>query len=132
MSSRRPRARPPTILYDEDCGFCKWSLNKILAWDRRRLLRPVAIQSEECKSLLAGMTEEERLDSWHLALPSGAVLSAGDAAAPLAELLPGGRPLAALFRAFPGTTDRAYRLVARNRGRLARLLRIDSSCEVRR
>jgi predicted DCC family thiol-disulfide oxidoreductase YuxK len=60
------------------------------------------------------------------------VLSAGDAAAPLAELLPGGRPLAALFRAFPGSTDRVYRLVARNRGRLARLLRIDSSCEVRR
>lgn len=120
------------VLYDDGCAFCKWSLDKILAWDRRRLLRPVPIQSEEGGELLAGMPEAERLESWHLALPSGEVRSAGDAAGPLAEVLPGGRPLAALFRAFPGATDRAYRLVARNRGRLARLLRIDASCGLRR
>ena len=64
--------------------------------------------------------------------PSGEVRSAGDAAAPLAALLPGGRPLAFLFRTFPGITDRAYRMVAANRDRIARGLRIDSSCKVRR
>ena len=121
-----------TLLYDEDCGFCKWSLDKVLAWDRRRRLRPVPIQSEEGQRLLASVPEERRLDSWHLVEPSGAVRSAGDAAAPLFDLLPGGRPLAATARALPGPTERAYRAVAGNRNRLARILRIDSSCQVRR
>lgn len=122
------------VLYDRDCGFCRWSLDKILGWDRGRRLRPVEIQSEEGQALLerAGVPAAARLESWHLALPSGTVRSAGAGAAPLAELLPGGRPLAALFRRFPGPTERTYRWVAANRNRLARLLRIDAACEVRR
>ncbi len=124
--------RQAAVLYDDDCAFCRWSADKILAWDRRRRLRSVAIQSEEGQRLLAGMPEAQRLDSWHLALPSGEVGSAGAAAAPLAELLPGGRPLAFLFRSFPGLTERAYRFVASNRNRLAKLLRIDATCQLRR
>lgn len=120
------------VLYDDDCAFCKWSLDKILAWDRRRRLRPVGIQCDEGQRLLASLPESERLDSWHLVLPSGEVRSAGAAAAPLAELLPGGRLLAFLFRSFPGVTDRAYRRVAANRNRIARWLGIDASCEIRR
>ena len=123
--------RDHVILYDRDCGFCKWSLNRVLAWDRRRRLRPVAIQSEEGQELLASIEPERRLDSWHLVTPSGAVVSAGAAAAPLAGLLPGGRLIAALFRAFPRLTERAYGWVADHRETLARLLRIDESCEVR-
>lgn len=121
-----------TVLYDRDCGFCKWSLDKMLVWDRARKLRPVPIQSDEGQRLLASVPEERRLDSWHLVEPSGAVRSAGDAAAPLFDLLPGGQPLAAAARAFPGATERTYRAVADNRDRLARLLRIDASCQVRR
>src|SRR5207245_9789881 len=41
------------ILYDQDCGFCKWSLDKILAWDRSKRLRAVPIQSDEGERLLA-------------------------------------------------------------------------------
>ncbi len=119
------------VLYDRDCGFCKWSLDKILAWDRRRRLRPVAIQSEEGGRLLAAIAPERRLDSWHL-VEDGEVRSAGAAAPRLFDALPGGRPLAALLRAFPGATERAYRWVAGHRNRLARLLRIDSSCGLRR
>ena len=116
------------MLYDADCGFCKWSLDKLLAWDRAHRLTPVAIQSPEGRRMLAGVPEEKRLDSWHLVLPGGELRSAGAAAGPLAELLPGGRPLAALFESFPKTTDRAYRYVADHRDRWARWLRIDSSC----
>jgi predicted DCC family thiol-disulfide oxidoreductase YuxK len=123
---------PWSILYDEDCGFCKWSLDKLLAWDRRELLRPVPIQSDEGQSLLGEIPANERLESFHVVSPSGEVRSAGTAAEPLARLLPGGRPLAATFRAFPGLTERGYQLVARNRNRLARVLRIDASCELRR
>jgi predicted DCC family thiol-disulfide oxidoreductase YuxK len=119
------------VLYDSDCGFCKWALDKILAWDRSRRLRPVAIQSEEGQRLLAAIPPERRLESWHL-VAAGEVKSAGAAAPDLFRALPGGRPLAALLRAFPRVTDRAYRWVAEHRDLLARLLRIDASCELRR
>jgi predicted DCC family thiol-disulfide oxidoreductase YuxK len=121
-----------TVLYDADCGFCKWSLDKVLAWDRRRALRPVAIQSDEGDRLLASVPEPVRLDSWHLVLPSGEVRSAGAAAAPLARALPGGKPLALLFERFPRTTDRAYRYVAEHRDRFARLVGADATCSLRR
>jgi predicted DCC family thiol-disulfide oxidoreductase YuxK len=121
-----------SVLYDDDCGFCKWSLDKVLAWDRRGRLRPVAIQSDEGQGLLAEVPEAERLDSWHLVTPSGQVRSAGDAAEPLARLLPGGRPIARLVATFPGTTERAYRFVAGHRDRLARLVGVDASCQLRR
>lgn len=120
------------MLYDRDCGFCKWSLNKILRRDRHGRLRPVAIQSDEGQALLAKVPPAERLDSWHLASPSGEVHSGGAAAEPLMELLPLGRPLALAFRTFPRSTDRTYRLVARNRNRIARVLRIDESCAIDR
>lgn len=130
--SRPPAGSQQMVLYDEDCGFCKWSLDKILAWDRRGVLRPVAIQSEEGEVLLSNVPRVRWLESWHLISPSGEVRSGGDAAAPLADLLPGGRTLAVLFRTFPRFTDRAYRCVADNRNRIARLLGIDASCELRR
>jgi predicted DCC family thiol-disulfide oxidoreductase YuxK len=119
------------VLYDRDCGFCRWSLDKILAWDRRRQLTPVAIQSDEGQRLLGPIPPERRLDSWHL-VRDGQVLSAGAAAPPLLDLLPGGRPLAALLRRFPGATERTYRWVAEHRELLARLWRIDPSCDLRR
>jgi predicted DCC family thiol-disulfide oxidoreductase YuxK len=125
-------APPIPVLYDDDCGFCKWSLDKILAWDRRRRLRPVAIQSDEGQGLLAEVPKDTRLDSWHLVLPSGEVRSAGAAADPLARLLPGGRPLAWLFRTFPRVTERAYRFVADHRDRFGRLVGVDASCQLRR
>jgi len=120
------------ILYDAECGFCRWSLDKILAWDRAQKLKPVRIQSEEGERLLAEADPEARLDSWHLVTSDGRLFSAGAAAEPLARLLPGGRPLAAIFAAFPGLTERGYRYVADRRDRWARLLRIGANCEVRR
>ncbi|UJA21429.1 DUF393 domain-containing protein [Thermoleophilia bacterium SCSIO 60948] len=122
---------PAVLLYDEDCGFCKWCLNRILAWDRRHRLRPVAIGSPEGASLLSSLSEEERWDSFHVVTPDGQVHSAGAAAAPLAERLPGAAPIGLIARRLPGPTERAYRLVAGNRTRLARLVGVDASCEVR-
>lgn len=125
------RAETATVFYDRDCTFCRWSVDKILAWDRGRL-KAVEIQSDEGQQLLATVPEPARLESWHLRTASGTLYSAGAAAAPLARLLPGGRPLSALFRAFPSITERAYRWVASHRNLLTRALRIDSACTVRR
>ena len=114
--------KPAVLLYDSDCGFCRWCLGKILAWDRRRAVRPVALGTPEADRLLEGMPRDHQMSSWHLVTRDGRVFSAGAAAPPLLRLLPGGKPLAAVLAAFPGVTDRAYRVVARNRDRFGRLV----------
>jgi predicted DCC family thiol-disulfide oxidoreductase YuxK len=113
-----PRA---VLVFDADCRFCRRALERVLALDRRRRLRPVALQDPEADELLAALAPEERAASWHLVAEDGRVFSAGAAFPPLLRLLPGGRPLAVLAERFPGATERGYRLAARNRGRLGRL-----------
>ena len=108
------------LLYDEDCGFCRFSVELILKWDRHSRLRAATIQGPEGKEHLAGLTEEQRLASWHLITPGGQRFSGGDAAAPLADLLPVGAPLAALFRTYPSATNDAYQWVASHRTDLGR------------
>ena len=116
------------LLYDSDCGFCRWAVDKILAWDRGGRLRPVALQSAEADRLLPGLDPQTKMASWHLVAPDGRVFSGGAVAAPLLRLLPGGRPLVPIVRAFPGLAGRAYLLVARNRDRFGRLA--GARCEV--
>jgi predicted DCC family thiol-disulfide oxidoreductase YuxK len=111
------------IVYDGECGFCRWSLRKVLAWDWRGRLTPLALQDADAARLLAAIPERERFESWHLIASNGHVYSAGDAVAPLLRLLPGGRPLAALASACPRLTSRAYFLIARNRSTLGRVVR---------
>jgi predicted DCC family thiol-disulfide oxidoreductase YuxK len=111
-----------TLLYDRDCGFCRWCLGKVLAWDRRRSIHPIAIQSEQADRLLDGIPEEQRLASWHLIGDDGTVRSGGAAFPPLFGQLPGGAPLAALTARAPDATDRAYRWVAGNRSRWGKLV----------
>jgi predicted DCC family thiol-disulfide oxidoreductase YuxK len=109
------------LLYDSDCGFCRWSLGKVLAWDRRGRVRPVALQSPAADGLLGGMPEDQRMSSWHLVDEAG-VHSAGAGIAPLLRLLPGGSPLAALAARTPRGMDRAYRWVAGRRSRWGKLV----------
>jgi predicted DCC family thiol-disulfide oxidoreductase YuxK len=113
---------PGVLLYDADCGVCTWLTARILAWDRRRRLRPVALQDPEADSLLAGIDEETRMASWHLVDDQGSVISGGAALAPLLRLLPGGAPLAGAAERAPRLVDRAYRWAAGHRGLLGRPL----------
>jgi len=117
-------ARPPavTVLFDVDCGFCRWSIGRLLAWDRRECLRPVAIQSPEGQRLLADLTPEERLASAHAVDASRRRTSGGDALAPIAAVLPGGAPLAWLARLAPAAARAGYRAVARRRSLLGRVV----------
>ena len=115
-----PDGHRATVLYDEDCGFCRWTLAKVLAWDRPRRLRPEPIQSPEGERLLAGMPEEERLASWHLVGSDGVVRSGGAALAPLLAMLPRGQRLAGLAERAPRLVDRAYDWVATHRSLLGK------------
>ncbi len=111
-----------TLIYDSDCGFCRWCLGKVLAWDRRRAVRPVALGTEEADRLLAGTPAGERMSSWHLVDSAGEVHSAGAGFAPLFRSLPGGAPLAAVAARIPRTTERGYRMVSGRRSFFGRLV----------
>ena len=117
-------ARPPavTVLYDRDCGFCRWTIGRLLAWDRGGRLRPLAIQSEEGQRLLADLTPEQRLSSAHAVDASGQRTSGGDAFAPVVAVLPGGRPLAAALRRAPRLARAGYDAVAGQRSLWGKLV----------
>jgi predicted DCC family thiol-disulfide oxidoreductase YuxK len=104
------------LFYDADCGFCRWCLAKVLAWDRKRSIVPLAIGSRESAALLADVEPARLFASWHFRDPDGTVFSGGAAFAPLLRLLPGGSPRAAFASRFPRGVERAYRFVASNRG----------------
>ncbi|HEY6398892.1 MAG TPA: DCC1-like thiol-disulfide oxidoreductase family protein [Solirubrobacteraceae bacterium] len=118
-------ARDPNdwvVLYDSDCGFCRWSLGLLLRCDRSRRIRPVALGTPAADALLHDMPEEQRAASWHLVSPSGERASGGAAAPPLLRLLPGGRIPAAVLASAPRLTERAYRWIAGHRSSLSRAI----------
>jgi predicted DCC family thiol-disulfide oxidoreductase YuxK len=120
---------PTTVLYDEDCGFCKVSVSLLLRWDRDARLYPVAIQSREGQRLLSALDPAERLASAHLVTPDGDLLSGGEAAPALFGVLPLGRPLAVIAaRAMP-ITVLVYRFLTRLRPRIGWML--SRSCRQR-
>ena len=104
------------LIYDRDCGFCRWSLGKVLAWDRRRAVRPVALGTPEANRLLADVPAAERPKSWHLVDEAGRVHSAGAGFEPLFRFLPGGGPFATVAARLPRATESGYRFVSGNRG----------------
>ena len=101
----------PWLLYDADCGVCKFIVARVLELDRGHY-RPLALQDPRAAELLPGLGEDDRLRSFHIVEPDGTVRSAGEG---LAELLP---PL----KRFPGASSRLYWLVAGNRTRLGKLI----------
>ena len=110
-----------TVLYDNDCGFCRWTLAMLLRRDRERRLLPLPIQSPEGERLLAAMSEPERLRSAHVVTPDGRVWSGGEGVAPIAgELVGSGAARAA--RALRLPLRAGYRVVASNRTRLSKLM----------
>jgi predicted DCC family thiol-disulfide oxidoreductase YuxK len=128
------------VIYDNDCGFCRWTLAMLLSVDRGRgergALRPLPLGNPEADYLLGDLTVEERNASWHLVIdPADGAgpeqlsldaaplrFSAGAALAPALALVPRGRRFAALVARVPQLTDRGYRWVADHRGLLGRFV----------
>jgi predicted DCC family thiol-disulfide oxidoreductase YuxK len=101
----------PWLLYDADCGLCKFVVARVLELRPGRY-RPLAIQDPRSAELLPGLTQHERLRSFHVVQADGTVRSAGEG---LAELI-------APLRRFPRLSSRLYSLVANNRDKLGKLL----------
>jgi predicted DCC family thiol-disulfide oxidoreductase YuxK len=113
---------PITVLFDEDCGLCRWSAGKLHTWDTANALRFVGIRSDAGRTTLRTMDVETRLESWHVATENGAVWSGGAAIPLVARRLRGGTPVAWLAETIPDTTERLYRWIAAHRLVFARLL----------
>lgn len=109
-----------TLLYDADCGFCKWIVAGVLGWDRGNRLAPLALQSAEAEAMLSDLSPDERIASVHLMSPHGERLSAGSVPAALLRLLPGGTVPALGIARIPRLTGRAYDWVATHRSQLSR------------
>jgi len=90
-------------------------MGKLLALDRDRALRPLALQDPAAGPLLGAMDEPTRMGSWHFVDDDGRVTSGGRAFGPLLAHLPAGRALARL-------ADRGYDAVAGRRSLWGRLI----------
>lgn len=110
------------VLYDGECGLCKWLLAWLLRCDREGRLRPLALQRPEAGVLLAELDPAERMASWHLVSPDGTRVSAGAALPSLLVLLPAGRLPAAVLGRFPRLTNAGYRWVATHRVGISRFV----------
>jgi predicted DCC family thiol-disulfide oxidoreductase YuxK len=112
------------LIYDGDCGVCRAVVRGAKALDKEGAVRPVAAQSPEGHELTPGMSEDQRMASFHL-VEDGRVRSGPEALAPTLRLLPSLRPAAALLERSPLAYRAAaavYHWVTPRRHRLARFL----------
>jgi predicted DCC family thiol-disulfide oxidoreductase YuxK len=127
------------VLYDRDCGICLASARQLRRWDRhgRLELLPLQDAASSGRTALAAAARDRRLAAvLHVVDEEGGTIRAGGAAAiAIGEALPGGRIVRALaaippFRCVVGV---GYGLVARNRHRIGRWLRLEGpSCDLPR
>jgi predicted DCC family thiol-disulfide oxidoreductase YuxK len=108
-----------TVLFDEGCALCVRLTGPLEA---ARGVSVVAIGSEAGARLLRELPPAERYASLHVVDAAGRRRSGADALPPLLRRVRGGRSAAWLVERFPGFAAVVYRLVARNRARLSRLL----------
>ena len=121
-----PPDAPLLVFYDEECGYCRWSVAQLLRFDRDQRLRLIAIQSPEGERLLASVAPELRLASAHLIDGDGQLFSGGDAAAPIAAALPRLAPTAPLLDRLSRPVNASYNLIAANHERIGRLVGVSS------
>jgi predicted DCC family thiol-disulfide oxidoreductase YuxK len=103
------------VLYDDDCGFCRWSMAWALRHDAGRRLVAVPIQSLLGAELLVELDEHERLRSAHVIDEHGARRSGGAAAADVLGALAPTRVLGRLAKGVPVPTSLLYGFVASHR-----------------
>jgi predicted DCC family thiol-disulfide oxidoreductase YuxK len=110
-----------TVLYDEGCGFCTRMALRIA---RPARVDVAPIGSPKGSVFLRDLPPAERYAAFHVVNGSGRRFTGGAALGPLARSYPGGAALAVAFDAFPRLTERAYGLLARNRGLVSMVLRL--------
>lgn len=115
--------RRPVLLYDGQCRLCRFVVRCVVQLDRRQELALLPLQDDATTPLLAAVPADERFDTWRLASKDGSVNGFGAGAPELLRAMGVTRPLGRLLGKIPDPMlDRTYRLIARNRGTLGRLV----------
>jgi predicted DCC family thiol-disulfide oxidoreductase YuxK len=110
------------VLYDAECGFCRWAMAWAVRRDRRHVLIAVPIQSPRGAELLVDLAPSKRLRSAHVVRDDGSLRSGGAAAAEVLSVLPSTRALGRLAGRLPRTTALLYGVVAARRRSFGRLV----------
>jgi len=111
------------LLYDGDCRLCRFAARCVVRLDRRQELAFLTLQDDAATPLLAAVPMSERYDTWRLASTDGSLSGFGAGAPALLESMGVTRPVGRLLGRIPDAMlDRVYRLIARNRGTLGRLI----------
>jgi predicted DCC family thiol-disulfide oxidoreductase YuxK len=111
------------LLYDGECRLCRFTVRCVVQLDRRQELALLPLQDDAATSMLAAVSEDERLETWRLASTDGSLSGFGAGAPELLQAMGVTRPLGRLLGTIPDAMlDRAYGLIARNRGTLGRLV----------
>jgi predicted DCC family thiol-disulfide oxidoreductase YuxK len=110
------------VLYDADCGFCRWAVAWAVRCDHHHVLVTVPIQSPLGSELLVDVVPRDRLRSAHIVRDDGCRRSGGAAAAEVLNVLPPTRVLGQLARSLPRTTALLYNVVAARRKSFGRFV----------
>jgi predicted DCC family thiol-disulfide oxidoreductase YuxK len=110
------------VLYDGECGFCRWAVAWAMGRDRGDALVAVPIQSPLGSELLTEIVAGERLRSAHVVRKDGRRVSGGAAAAEVLSALPATRLLGRVAARLPRGTAVLYRVVAARRETFGRLV----------
>ena len=119
MTSDRPAADHPVILFDAQCVLCSANAQFILRHDRRRRFRLAAMQGPVGAALFRAHGIDPADPDTMLLVENGRARRDSDAVIAIWEGLGWPWRAAAAFRLVPGPIrDAVYLLVARNRYRL--------------
>ena len=117
------------MLYDDDCGFCVWTVRQLTSLDRHRRLEFVPLQHAaghaDRPDIAALARSRDLARSLHVVRADGVVADGGGAMLQILDVLPGGwllRPWTSLPGVRP-VVDAAYLFVAGRRALASRLLR---------
>lgn len=116
---------PLTVAYDAECALCRSAARRLGKLDTRGRLTLVSFQDLAPRSdETDGPRPGELTGALHVFRPDGSSLSGGKAVLEVASAIPRLRPIAALGRLpiVNRLVEPLYRLVARHRHRLSRLI----------
>lgn len=116
---------PLTVAYDAECALCRSAVRRLGKLDTRGRLSLVPFQELTPRSdEIGGPRLGELAGALHVLRPDGSTVSGGQAVLEAASTVPSLRPIAALGRLpiVNRLVEPLYRLVARHRHRLSRLI----------
>jgi predicted DCC family thiol-disulfide oxidoreductase YuxK len=116
-----PNTEPLVFLYDNDCGFCRWSTALLLRRAPRGSVSVHPIQSAKGEALLAAIPSDRRLlSAW--ALSGDSLLSGSDAVLAVLDIGRDNKVLAQFVSRCRPFIYRSYLLIANHRHIFGRLV----------